>query len=811
MRHTSCVALGLLIVAGSGARAFAQDNTSGRCATPDSIAVTGNHRVSDTDIKGAAGLVAGVPVSARTIQDAVKNVFGTGQFDDVQITCTIAPGGTRATLTVAVRERPVLDAVHITGEKRLGEKSIRDLADLSTGKPLQAGDVTRAVTRIDSAYENAGYYLARVTVDSATTDGKTRLDLRIDEGHRLAISGIRFHGNHALSDREIVRAMKTKPEAFPWWRKGELDEDRLAADLAERLPDLYARLGYVDFQVLKDTVIVDRSRGKALLDITVSEGKQYKVGTFDVIGNRHFSSEEVDRFYPFGPQSATLTERAGDLLFHRLRPPAGVFDRAKWDEDTTRLRNAYNNDGYIYASIQPVTERVVGPDSQPRVNLRWEIAERNPAIVNRIEITGNDYTTEGCIRDALVIIPGDVFSQDRLIRSYQNIANLGFFETPIPPPDTRPASDSGGDVDLIFHVKEKHTGNINFGASTGQGTGLGGFIGFDQPNLFGECKRGSVQWQFGRYINNLQISYTDPTIHQSRVSGTVTAYNAQSRYFIGDLGQSTNLGGSVQLGWPVGRSIYTRLFTSYTLESVRYSGDTTTLLGSVANTCRGCVRSALGLSLQHDTRVGLPFPVGGTLQTVSFDVDGGPLGGAAHYQRLIGELRGYATVATFGGGGIGSEPMALILGFKGRVGSVFGNTGPFFYTQAFALGGVQFGEQLRGYPEFSIGPNGYIAGTGTFNATRASFGNTFLSTTTEMGLRVSSSLYADAFFDAGNLYSSPENFDPGRLFRGAGVGIAVVTPLGPLGLDLGYGFDKVNVLGQPRPGWQVHFKLGNIF
>ncbi len=62
----------------------------------------------------------------------------------------------------------------------------------------------------------------------------------------------------------------------------------------------------------------------------------------------------------------------------------------------------------------------------------------------------------------------------------------------------------------------------------------------------------------------------------------MTAYNSQSRYFIGDLGQSTNLGGSVQLGWPVGRSLYTRLFTSYTLESVRYSGDTTTLLGSVA-------------------------------------------------------------------------------------------------------------------------------------------------------------------------------------------------------------------------------------
>jgi outer membrane protein insertion porin family len=810
MRHVLYVALGLATL-GSGARVFAQETPLGACTNPDSVAIVGNHRVSEADVRAASGLVAGAPANAKTFQDAVKNLFETGQFDDVQIACTTLRGATHRIITVKVTERPNLDLIRVTGTDKIGEKSVRDLIDITPGRPLQAGDVTRAITRIDSLYQNAGFYLIRITTDTATADGKTTVTFHIDEGHRLAISGLRLRGNHVFTDREIVRAMSVKPEAFPFWRKGEFDEDKFAADLAEHLPDIYARLGYVDFQVIKDTVIVDRARGKALLDITVSEGKQYRVGTFDVIGNRHFSTEEVNRFYPFGPNPATLTERAADALLLRRRAPPGIFDRQKWDDATTRLRTAYNNDGYIYASIRPITERVVGPDSQPRVNLRWEIDERNPAIVNRIEITGNDYTTEGCIRDALVIIPGDVFSQDRLIRSYQNLGNLGYFDTPIPPPDTRPTSDSGGDVDLVFHVKEKHTGNINFGASTGQGTGIGGFIGFDQPNLFGECKKGSIQWQYGRYINNLQVQYTDPTIHQSRVSGTLTAYNSQSKYFIGNLGQSTNLGGSIQLGWPVAKSLYTRLFTSYTLESVRYSGDTTTLLGSVANTCHGCIRSALSASIQRDTRIGLPFAAGGTLETVTLDFNGGPLGGAAHYQRLIGEVRGYSTIATFGQSGIGSEPMALVLGFKGRAGTVLGNTGPFFYTQAFAMGGVQFGEQLRGYPEFSISPNGYIPGTGTFNATRASFGNTFMTTTTELGLRFNSSIYSDLFFDAGNLYASPQDFDPGRLFRGAGVGVAVVTPLGPLGLDLGYGFDKTNTLGQARPGWQVHFKLGNIF
>mgnify|MGYP003290019698 CR=1 FL=1 len=47
--------------------------------------------------------------------------------------------------------------------------------------------------------------------------------------------------------------------------------------------------------------------------------------------------------------------------------------------------------------------------------------------------------------------------------------------------------------------------------------------------------------------------------------------------------------------------------------------------------------------------------------------------------------------------------------------------------------------------------------------------------------------------------------------RDAGFGAAVISPLGPIGVDLGYGFDRVDGLGRPAPGWQLHFKLGNFF
>ena len=69
----------------------------------------------------------------------------------------------------------------------------------------------------------------------------------------------------------------------------------------------------------------------------------------------------------------------------------------------------------------------------------------------------------------------------------------------------------------------------------------------------------------------------------------------------------------------------------------------------------------------------------------------------------------------------------------------------------------------------------------------------------------------NTFFDAGNVYRDARQWNPTRLFRGAGFGAAVIWPLGPIGIDLGYGFDRVDGLGHPDPGSQLHFKLGNFF
>ena len=757
-------------------------------------------------MRAETGLAPG-PINYRALDRALRAIYATNQFEDVQARCEIAADTSRALLVFLLKERPLLQGVEVAGTDRVSKSEVRDRIDLLIGRPVDPAMIARSVQRIDSLYQSEGYYLAIVKPETTYVNGQVSLLFRIDEGKRLAVSGVDVTGNSGLSDKDVVEAMETKPEGFFWWKRGELDADKFAGDVGERIPALYASKGYLDVQVLKDTVKVDRARGKALVDLSVKEGPRYKLGTFEVTGSRRFSSEDLARFYPFGEQPRTITGAVkGVLRVGHSNDDATYFDQSKWDDATRRVGEAYSNEGYIYANVRPVVERRrVGPDSVPTVNMRWEITEGQPAIVNRVDITGNDVTSETCIRNQISVVPGDVFRRDALLRSYQAIGNLGFFESPIPTPDTKP--NEQGDLDITFHVKEKRTGNVNFGASVGQGAGVGGFIGFDQPNLFGLCKKGSLNWQFGQYINDFSLTYSDPFIHETQLSGSITLYDSKQRFYVSDVGRQTRVGGQAQLGFPLFGSHWHRLFASYGAEKVSYGDEG--LVSTINCSVTTCARSTLGLTYEHDTRFGLPFATEGGKQTFTVQQNG--LFGGAQYTRYTGEMRHYTTLVQFGAGGLGADPIVLDLGLSVRGGALFGNPGGFYVSQKFSLGGVQYGEPLRGYPEFSITPQGYTeASSGSLTAAPQSFGSAFYTSSVELGLRINQQLNFDAFYDAGNIWAQPKDFNPTRLFRGAGIGASVVTPLGPLGLDWGYGFDRT-VNGVKSPQWELHFKLGQLF
>jgi len=781
-------------VAAGNVQAQQRDQTS----VIDSIAVRGADRLGRAAVISRINIALGQPVGFLDVQRALEALYATGQYADIKVLQATIEG--REVLLFEVVERAILRRWDVEGTSKLPERSVRGKVRLLAGRPFNPADVSAAVSAIDSLYKKEGYYQTRIeTRVLPQDDGRVNVVFNVKEGSRVAVSRVIIEGNEAFEAGEIVSHMSTRPEGFFWFKKGEYDEQELLRDVRERLPAFYASHGYIDFQVLRDTLVVNEETGKGTIIISVDEGEQYGIGTFEIIGNREFTREQLEQFYPFGEDHG-----GGGLLGFGGGEDEAAFNMREWAAATGEVNSLYWDNGYIRAQVEDVVSRRTTPDGSRVVDLRWQIREGAPAIVSRIKIVGNTITHEDVIRRAIFMVPGDVFRRSMLIQSYQSISNLGFFEQPLPVPLTEPANQQG-DVDVIFTVKERRTGNVNFGASVGQGTGIGGFIGMEEPNLFGKGKRIQFQLQFGSNLSDFSVTYTDPAIRGSLISGSLRLHNTRQKFTIADLGRITTRGGSVQLGFPLFGSRFTRVLGSYLLEQSDFDSPNLAPVFS----CRNCVLSSASISVVRDTRVGLPFATGGTMHKFTVAQNGGPLGGSGDFRRATFEGRWYAPLSQ--GDDLGFGGMQFLLGFTAKTGFVWGDAGPHF-RQLFSMGGTQFGIPLRGYDEFSITPNGFDP---TASGSRASgvnaFGASYAAFTGEIGLRLSQMLYLNTFLDAGNVWATAGQFNPTRLFRGAGVGLSVVSPLGPIGLDYAYGFDRVDLAGNPDPGWQLHFKLGNFF
>ena len=775
----------------------------------DSLVARGMARLTRDEVIGAAGIQPGTTNSWIDIQRAIKNLWATGLYEDIVFSLDESSG--RNVLILDVVERPLARYIRITGLESISQGKVIDETGLRENAPLSRNGVVRAENFIREELRREGVPFAVIRRREQPVPGEEgRVDvvIEVEEGQRVTIAEVTFAGNARFADDELRGAMRTRPEGFLWYRTGNYDEIDFESDLIESLPAHYFRSGYLDFQVLGDSLIVDPGTGKARLEIRVEEGPQYRLAELEVLGADAFD-EEMLREY-FESESGGILSALGIGRRQAQHEAGQVFDLIDFEGAAQRVRELYSNEGYLYAQVEPFftkTGEEVG--GYPTVRAELRIGEGPQAYVRNVMIQGNDYTFDRVIREKIFVLPGDVYSQARIIQSYQNIQSLGFFETPMPAPDIRRDPESG-DVDIIFTVVEKQTGTMSFGTAVGGGVGLSGFVGFDQPNIFGQGKAGSIRWDFGRYINSFTLSLTDPALLQSTISGSFSVYNSTDRFFQFATGRRRRAGFTTQFGVPFFNSLQTRVFFGYSLSRTSYeafnSAEDRTLFGLPPG-----ILSSFSVGITRSTLNHPLFPTSGSMQTWNVELNGGPLGGQGDFIKHTGQARWRIPAGQLGGGDGLSGGTQFALGLNVRAGALFGDASRFPF-ESFWLGGVQFGESLRGYDETSITPFGYFPERNAAISQVDRTGNAYLSATAEYTAVFGSNIGVSMFYDAGNIWQGPGDLNTSRLYRGAGFGVQLVTPFGPLGLDYAYGFDKVDLAtGRPAPGWQLHFKMGPNF
>jgi len=364
----------------------------------DSIAVVGNVRLTEVSIIGTLGFSAGSTVTYREIQKGIKALYATGQFQDVAV---FAEGAANepVLLRLEVEERDIVQRITIAGLEHAKEETVRDTAGLQTGQPYSPPKILAAKEFIRSELAKEGIPFARIeerTEDIPDKPGEINLFLDVTEGNRITVAQLAVSGNEVITDSEIRGAMSTKPEGFWWFRSGTYDAEQFRSDLAESIPALYRTKGFLDMQVLSDTLIVDPETGKTRVEVQVEEGPRYRLADFSVEGNRRFSTEELEAYFQTG---------GGGLL-----APLGFgggggedeeyFNATAFEEGMMQVQQAYSNEGYLYARVDPFVEHVETEEGEPpAVRAGWRIVEGNPAYVNRVNIEGNDFTHERVIRE----------------------------------------------------------------------------------------------------------------------------------------------------------------------------------------------------------------------------------------------------------------------------------------------------------------------------------------------------------------------------------------------------------------------------
>ncbi len=739
-----------------------------------SVVVEGNRAVEASLISSVAGLTQGMKLTSTSVQEAIRRIYALGLFSDVQVAGEFAGG--RINIKITVVEQPQIAGINFDGNKSLKSDKLKEKLSIFERQTVSPSQITNNVEALKKFYRSEGYHLAEITPETKTLDSnRVEITFKVKENEKIKIRAIEFEGNSAFSDGALRGQMKAKPKGF--FRSGTFKDDEFEAD-KEKIVDYYRKRGFIDASVTGDSIAIDPDGKNMVLFVQVNEGNRFYYGDVTFKGNDIFKS---------------------DLLQRQLKFDRGdIYNNEKFEESMTNLYSVYQEDGYIHVRI---IDNVQTNDST--LNIEFEISEGVPAHINKVFVEGNTKTKEKVIRRELYSRPGQIFKRSMLMRSLRNVMLLNYFSNV--EPDVQNLPD--GDIDVVFKVTEKPTGQVQAGAGYSGQDKLVGTLGLGIPNFRGNGQNVNLDWSFGSRRNSISLSFTEPWMFDTPTSFGVDVFSVNRELSFGD---EEFTEGTRGLGLRLGRRLtwpddYFRITGRYTLEEVRYYDFNQTYRDNNKDNPNSLLQyendwqttSALGATIVRDSRDLSQFATAGSLVQLSSEVSGWALGGDWKYHKHVFDAAKYKRLY-----------WKFVLAGKVRVAVIDSPDGDsrIPYSERFAPGGTYQDGVIRGYEDGTVGPT---SSTGAILRGRSSL---IYNLELQMPI-VDQQIYVLAFADAGNAWLSgkamkPFDFDRfDGLKKSVGAGFRIVIPgLGTIGFDFGYGYNNPD-----GAGWKPHFQLGTTF
>ncbi|WP_340155615.1 POTRA domain-containing protein, partial [uncultured Winogradskyella sp.] len=314
------------------------------------IKVTGNTNFSAQTIIAYSKLRKDeeIQVGGEKIANAVKTLWKSNLFSSIDIYVTDIDGST-ANLEINLSDLPELKDLTIEGIKKGKKDEVIAENKLKAGTKVTENLIATTKNYLTNKYRKKGFLNTKVKITtSQVLDSveKERVNMLIDinKGQKVKIKSINFEGNEKITDKKLRKAMKnTKQKSFSPLRllkRSKYIEDDFRADLVS-LVDYYKENGYRDARVISDSIsYLDKKT--ISLDIKVEEGEKYTFGKITFVGNTVYSDRQL---------GLLLGIKEGDTY-------NGVELRERIADDTNPdaqdITNAYQNNGYMFSTINPV-------------------------------------------------------------------------------------------------------------------------------------------------------------------------------------------------------------------------------------------------------------------------------------------------------------------------------------------------------------------------------------------------------------------------------------------------------------------------
>jgi outer membrane protein insertion porin family len=674
---------------------------------------------------------------------AIRALFATGLFKDVRLE---AEGDV---LVVIVEERPSIAQVDITGVKEFDKdtikKSLRDVG-LGEARVFDRSLLERAEQELKRQYLARGLYSAQITSTVTPVErNRVNVAIAVDEGDAAHIKSIRFTGNKTFSDSELRDQIELTTEGwFTWYTKrDQYARQKLTADL-EALRSFYLNRGYLDFAVDSTQVSISPNKEDVYITINLVEGERYTISEVKLTGEMLGLEQELQ---------ALVDVKAGD-----------VYNAERLNRVSKRITDRLSMLGYAFSTANAIPE----PNREKReVAFTLVVDPGRRVYVRRVNVTGNTNTRDDIIRREVRQFEGAWFDSEKVRLSRDRIDRLGYFEKV--EVETPAVPGSLDQVDVNFTIKERPTGSVQAGVGYSSTDKIVLQASYSQQNVAGSGQAIALELNTSRANKNISLSHVNPYITLDGISRTIEFYDRRSDLAQLGLGtvDFTQRGGAIRFGVP-----FTEFDTVFF--GIGYEG---TKIGLTDSSPPAYFRYVNDFGVESEAGIA-------TIGWARDSRDNLLVPNRGRYQRLFGEitlpvldLRYYRTTyqlqnfipvtnkITFGT----NTEVAIGGGFDDKPYPVFKN----FYA-----GGIG---SVRGFEAGSLGPRDSLGnptgGTRRLNASLELLAPLPGADRTLRGL---------TFIDAGQVWNSEQKVRLSELRASIGIGLAWVSPIGPLKLSYAY-------------------------